>query len=311
MPRYQLTKIAEFPALGGYPESEINAQMKKERYTPTTVGIFTIYAIEAHRSGGRWQMSVVPWGAETKITGTNVVSVKINGVWEKLSGLPHWKKLTTEQAVLDALLDSYDVLFNQGTVEAMARVLGIDRIEIIGRMGAGVLVGSPAGREIPDKWLLNDFGHKSIKYFKDRNHDGRYNRGDRFINDFMHSSPLTEVWTDLGVTTQSRIRTFALSRATDKTNFNQRFDNALLGHSHGCIHLFPHDIDTMVANGYLEIGGIIKVHPYDESSKSILTVNRQRTLDFEVHFFPKDCNVFVFKTQRLPRPSSLSPMVTP
>jgi len=320
MPQYQLTKIAEFPALGGYPETEIDEEMKKDRYSPTTVGVFTIRSIVAHKSGGRWQMSVVPWGAETKIVGKNVVMVKIRGSWKKLSSLPKWKQLSSEQAVFDALLDNYDELFKEGIVKMMAKRLGIDRIEVLRRMGVGVLAGSPAGREIPDQWILNDFGHKSIKYFKDRNHDGRFNKGERLINDFMHSTPSTEVWSAFSVGTRRNLKAYSwarymIRRATGEQrevpDFNRAFDNALLGHSHGCIHLFPHDIDTMIADGYLKKKGIIEIHPYDQSSKSILIVKRYRTLEHEVHFFPKDSKVIVFKSHKLPKPLTSSTLVAP
>ena len=42
----------------------------------------------------------------------------------------------------------------------------------------------------------------------------------------------------------------------------------VLGHSHGCEHIHPKDLDEMVSKGYIRPGTIFVVHGYDERSGS-------------------------------------------
>ncbi|MEM1119166.1 MAG: hypothetical protein AAGJ18_01875 [Bacteroidota bacterium] len=302
MPKYNLTKIATYPALGGLAEADITSEMKEDGYGATCKGVYTVEKIEPHRSYGRWANSAVTWNAETKIVPKNTVMVKMGGKWRKLSKMPGWTRYRNELDVYNALLDAYDELFNTGTIGAIRKRLGESRKGILQKIKVNYLPTSPTGREIPSQWLLNDFGHKSIKYFRDKNHDGRRNNGERINAQFMHSSPHTEIWAGLGSASQTALYYDVFSAVKDpavRSNFRQRFNNAMLQHSHGCIHIFPNDIDEMVAKGYIKKSSIVEVHAYDQKSQAALTVNRARTMNFEVHFFPMDTHVVVYKTERV------------
>lgn len=296
MPTYKLTKVIAYPGVGGMPEEDIEEAEKASGYSPTRSGIFTVGTIVPHRSAGRWTNSVVPWHAETRLV-KGTVQVKINGKWRKLSGLKGWKK-KTEKETYEKLLKGYDDMFRPEINIILRHSPGLSRIEVLEKIGVGYVAGTPSGRELPDKWMLNDFGHMSIKYYRDLNHNGKRDKSEAFISDFVHSSPMTEMLDNLDE--KERLKLIEKEFLSQK-NYTDRQKHlwGILNYSHGCIHAFPNHVDEMIAAGHLAVGNIVQVHEYDVETLVTQRVNRQRTGQFEVHFFPKDFEMVVYQTSKV------------
>lgn len=243
MPRYQYTKLHEVDARGGLSQENIDKRpgFATGGYTPTRAGRFTILSIEKHVSGGRWIYSTVPWGTPMKIE-PDAVYIKQYSVWKKLSATnPDWLKLyKSERALADAIQYEYD------------------------KMKDGF--GAPK----PDTWVFNDFGHISVKYYRDKNHNGVFDRKtDELMSDFIHTTPPDEA-------------------ATAKINREKLADNINLSHSHGCIHMKPNDIDRLIRSGYVRRGITIEVHPYSAvANVPISFLSNAGSGPHELHFFPQ------------------------
>ncbi len=234
-----LLKLKEFDAHGG--PSDVKMGGDGHAQTSTTVGRFVIKSVEKHVSYGRYAIwSGIAWGTDVKIDG-GIVMVKLNGTWKKLTDVnAKWAQYKNDQkGVRDMVLQYQRTLYPN----------------------------SP----IPTKWLFNDFGHVSVKYFKDINHDRRMNGKEHIMGDFIHTTPGDEA------STVSR-KIFQLTE------------------SHGCIHVKPNDIDTMIGNGYLKKGNTIEVHPY--TRKVIDPSHRRDTanMPFEVHFYPGIYKIVIYKS---------------
>lgn len=234
-----LLKIREFDAHGG--PSNVKMGGDGHAQTATTVGRFVIKSIEKHVSYGKYAAwSGIAWGTDVKIEG-GIVKVKLNGSWKKLTDVnTQWGKHKNDQkGVTDAVLKYQRTLYPN----------------------------SP----IPTKWLFNDFGHVSVKYFKDVNNDRKMNGKEYVMGDFIHTTP-----TDEAATASRKI--FQLAE------------------SHGCIHVRPNDIDIMIGNGYLKKGNTVEVHPY---TKKVIDASHKRNnakLPFEVHFYPGLYKIAIYKS---------------
>lgn len=234
-----LVKIKEYDAHGG--PSNVKMGGDGHSQTSTTTGRFVIKSIEKHVSYGRYAMwSGIPWGTEVKISG-GIVMLKLSGQWKKLTDVnAQWGKYKNDQkGVTDAILKYQRDLYPN----------------------------SP----IPSKWLFNDFGHISVKYFKDMNNDRKMNGKEYIMGDFIHTTPPDEAATAAG-------RIFQLAE------------------SHGCIHVRPNDIDTMIGNGYLKKGNTVEVHPYTKKAIEASPKRNAGGTQFEVHFYPGLYKIAVYKT---------------
>lgn len=246
MPKYQYTKIFEVDARGGLSQDAIDKipRLAKEGHTPTRSGRFTILTIEKHVSGGRWLFSTIPWGTPMRVD-PDAIYIRLNNKWRKLSSTdPRWladykNSTNPEQDLKKMLLDYYKPM------------------------------GAQYGKAIPDSWVFNDFGHVSIKYFRDANRNGIFDRGkESIISDFIHTTPPDEAQTAFN-------------------NRNNRPDNIALSYSHGCIHVKPNDIDHLISNGYVRKGIIIEIHPYAAALHAPVSyMSNDGTQPHELHFFP-------------------------
>lgn len=124
--------------------------------------------------------------------------------------------------------------------------------------------------DVPKTWIFNDFGHIAIKYFVDSNHNYKKDGKESIISDFIHSTQ------------------------PDELNDASGAKRTPLSNSHGCVHVYPKDIDAMIAAHYLKKGNIFEVHDYYESVPITLKRKRHKYLPNEIHFFPKDNKLVVY-----------------
>jgi hypothetical protein len=259
-----LTFVKDYDARGG----PANKKMGYDGYekTPTTTGRFVIGAIEKHISKDKYAFwSSIPWGSGLKYI-NNVVYVNTynRGHWTKLSTYqPRWLKAhKTELGIIAAIKQEWDKIrtgkFN----------------------GSEILYYKAA---LPDTWMFNEFGHISVKYFKDVNHDGVQNVRDKrenLLGDFIHTTPGNEALAYYNSRVESPLPQFRVN----------------LHESHGCIHVRPTDIDVMIGTGYLKRGQSVVVHAYNDNRVyTTLKADRYTRPGFEVHFFPEICKLVVYK----------------
>ncbi len=124
-------------------------------------------------------------------------------------------------------------------------------------------------KKVPDKWVFNDFGHKTCYFFKDKNKNRRLDKkaGEKISGEFIHTTPKTEAATARGET-------------------------VILTESHGCVHVKPADIDEMTKKRYIATGVPLIIHTYDK-----LAPTGPKTVGsgpFEVHFFPGATKLVVY-----------------
>ncbi len=93
--------------------------------------------------------------------------------------------------------------------------------------------------EVPRRWVFNAFGKVAIRYFKDKNNDGKLDAGETLEGEMFHSTAENEAET-----------------AQNKPNFMFR--------SHGCIHLKPIQRDNLIKTGVFARGRSLIIHTYDE-----------------------------------------------
>ncbi len=125
----------------------------------------------------------------------------------------------------------------------------------------------------PDKWVFNDFGHIAVKYFKDLNNNGRMDGREAIMGDFIHTTPGDEYLTSINQT-------------------------PVLHGSHGCIHVKPKDIDTLIYLGYVKRGNIIEVHDYTEQYIPSVLMRQHARPGYEVHFFPGIEKIVIYKVEK-------------
>jgi hypothetical protein len=256
-----LIKIREFDAHGG-PSQKIQGVNDKYAATPTTPGRYVIKTIEKHISTSRYSAySGLPWGAGLKIINKVVyVDRDNNGRWLKLTSvLPVWKSLKSEDAVTADILDYWRRLTYAHSASGDVWLYGSSQ---------------------PDRWLFSDFGHISIKYFADRNHNGIMDKGETVMGDFIHTTPNDE----------------AVTYYNKNAHGNATRYQVNLAESHGCIHVKPADVDVMIGSNYLKKGQGIVVHKYDDKiMPSSLKPDQYTRPGFEVHFFPGLFKIAVYK----------------
>lgn len=249
MSNYKLLKLKTYSVHAGPSQDFINMHpaLVKERVTPTREGRYVVYSIDKHVSSQRWLLSTIAWGTPMKFE-KGVVYIQKQSKWVKLSSTnSQWISGSTERDLHDWLLDQYKSYNNRGTPLYQGAT--------------------------PDKWVFNDFGHVSVKYFKDLNSNYQLDKKESLMSDFIHTTPNDEA----------------------QTNYNKKFPATAkpieLVSSHGCVHVKPDDIDEMIANKYIEKGTSFVVHPYSPSLtiQNVIQVNDKRkppVKAYEVHFFP-------------------------
>jgi hypothetical protein len=126
--------------------------------------------------------------------------------------------------------------------------------------------------EVPKRWLFNDFGHMTCKYFRDSNKNRKMDteKGETIHGEFLHTTPTDEADSALGRAVQ-------------------------LVESHGCIHIKPNDIDEMYKKQYLKKGNLVVVHRYDESLPA-MSSNPKGAAPFEIHFYPGKKKILILGT---------------
>lgn len=249
MPTFQFTRLLEVDARGGLSKETIarNPDKAASQHTPTRAGRFTILTVEKHTSGGRWLFSTIPWGTPMKMA-SDAVYINKNGTWKKLSELnPQWLET---------------IKFNYPKKEWELQLKKVIQ-RYYDRMA------SSYGAAQPTSWVFNDFGHISVKYFRDNNNDGIYQKNkDELMSDFIHTTPPDEAATALG------------NRQRSPVNIN-------LAYSHGCIHVKPNDIDRLISMGYVRKGIIIEIHPYAAVVNAPISfMSNTGKPPHELHFFP-------------------------
>ncbi len=251
MASYKLFKLKTYPAHAGPSLDFINqhSELIKERVTPTREGRYIVYSIGKHVSSQRWLFSSIAWGTPMKFE-KEVVYVQKNGKWVKLSATnSQWLSGgNSEKDLHDYLIKLY-VSYKQNNVRLYSNGM-------------------------PGTWVFNDFGHVSVKYFKDTNDNFKLDKNESLMSDFIHTTPVTEA-----------VSSF------NKQNIRSAQPVQLVS-SHGCIHVRPDDIDEMIRNKYIEKGSAFVVHPYhpNQVSENVIVVNNNKRFPvtaFEVHFFPR------------------------
>ena len=231
MKTFRYSKFKTFQGRGG-PTVEV----PKEQKTRTRSGRYVVGVIAKHRSSSRWAWSTVLWGTPVREE-KGVVQIQENGRWINLSSKPGFKGVK-ESDILNSIIEYY---------QSFKADLG------------PALTPAEKAQRIPKTWIFNDFGHLSIKYFRDTNRNYRRDKGESFISDFIHTVPKEEYFNSFGKTLP-------------------------LEDSHGCIHVHPNDIDTIIA--YIKIGSVIQIHPYTETTVPAGFDSKEGRPPYELHFFP-------------------------
>jgi hypothetical protein len=133
-----------------------------------------------------------------------------------------------------------DVLYDSGQVgfrrwQSVLRKTGWTRQNVIDRYKE--LYGGP--ERVPSAWVFNDFGPLAVRYFKDKNRDGKLSDGEWPSGEMFHTTPDNEAEA-------------AGRRAVS------------LVESHGCIHLKPADRDRLIRAGVFRAGTPLVIHKYSE-----------------------------------------------
>lgn len=91
-------------------------------------------------------------------------------------------------------------------------------------------------RKLPPIWLLNDFGPLAVRFFVDKNNNGRFDDGAEEASGAMfHTTPENELQ-----------------------------PGSALEVSHGCIHMNPKDRDALIGMKVLRAGTVLHIHGYNE-----------------------------------------------
>ncbi|PZP52275.1 MAG: hypothetical protein DI598_01110 [Pseudopedobacter saltans] len=216
---------------------------------PTDRGRYLIGKIEKHVSPQKYFYSSIPWGSPLILI-NGILNVKIHGKWIPITTVnSEWKKLSNSDAIK---------LVKEANESFRTDNLNIDF------------------RYVPDKWIFNDFGHISVKYFKDSNGNGHQDKNEIEKSDFIHTTP------------QDEIETYRAKRNKNVPQIN-------LSQSHGCIHVKPNDIDAMIAKGYLAKGNVVQVHGYNEKKIPQFINIKKRISLYEAHFFPGLLKMVIYK----------------
>jgi hypothetical protein len=196
---------------------------------PTDVGEYRVSHCGRHSSPSYPDWSRVRWGSAIKESSGQVM-VMHEGKWQTLKQIG--TQVTREQLVKRNL-------------------------ELYGK------------NELPSAWLFNDFGHMTCYFYRDTNHNSRFDKDSEKLHlEYFHTTPDDE----------------ASSAAGDPVKLQE---------SHGCIHVKPKDIDAMINAGYFKAGNLVKVHGYKEMVPAAWPVDATVAAPFEVHFFPGERTIVI------------------
>ena len=191
------TPALEIEAWGG-PQTEVSRGPGEPFGAgPTDPGQYVIWTVAPYVTR-TWPWSRIRWGARLK--------------------------LATDD--LDDLLYQADA----GKWRSVKKLTGLKRATIAHRYYE--LYGE---WRVPETWVFNDFGPTAIRYFKDRNHDGRLDDGETLSGEMFHTTP-----------------------------DNEASSSASMYESHGCIHLRPAQRDRMIGAGGFRRGMPLVIHTYTE-----------------------------------------------
>jgi len=167
---------------------------------------------------------------------------------------PDWSTIPWGAALKDE--DGTLYVHHQGRWQRVFDVVGKTRDDVLDYYLA--LYGV---RAVPTRWVFNDFGHVTCYFFKDTNNNKRFDEDRETLHaEFFHTTPIDEALT-------------ALSKTVD------------LQGSHGCVHLKPVDISSMIRRGFMRPGNLVVVHPYFDR-KVIFPRRGAARGPYELHFFP-------------------------
>jgi hypothetical protein len=201
---------------------------------PTTAGVFTFDRSVAYHTK-TWSWSKIPWGTRIRVSRTN------SGSFEYLSHLGKWRPST--------IMVDVRVTLPNGKKRTKKRLLNVnDVIRAYKRLrGAD---------EFPDRWVFNDFGPTAIRYYRDKNRNGKRNADEPLSGEMIHTTDKNEAESDL------------FKETLDDEGLSDRFDGQFaavhLSLSHGCIHIRPADRDRFTKIGAFRKGMRFVVHPYGE-----------------------------------------------
>lgn len=270
---YLYTRLATYAGFGG-PATTTNANSKHPA-TATRAGRFTINFIGPHTTAqtgpDAYIWSAVPWGTPLRLDRKLGIQIRLPGKeWQRLTSLPAWRSRDGDQAAV--------------TQQVITRYLQLWRSVLPAIQQAHLVKSAQLYQEIPAKWVFNDFGHLSVKYYRDANHNGRQDHtpAEGTLSDFIHTTPDHELVNWLNEASSAGL-------------------TMPLGESHGCVHTLPAEVDEMVQSGYLRVGGTFVVHRYDERSQgSFEEVTTQiRTTHYELHFFPGEKKLVAYMMTKL------------
>lgn len=271
---YLYTRVATYQGFGGPVKTDNSDPLHSA--TPTRPGRFTINFIGPHvtaKTGlGAYIWSAVPWGTPLRLTKEQIVEVKLAGRdWQRLTSVPAWHHLEGKQAAVVEQIKARNAILWGTPFAVLKKVNNMRPMSLY--------------KPIPDEWVFSDFGHVTIKYYLDANHNGRQDRrnaAENTYSDFIHTTPDNEL----------------IERLNTKADASLYLP---LGPSHGCIHALPDEVDDMISARYLTIGGTFVVHSYTDrvigSFQEVTTIPRlQKT---EVHFYPGQHQLVVFMVTTL------------
>jgi hypothetical protein len=202
-------------------------------YGPTDAGTYVFHGCGPHSSPTYKKWSTIPWGSKLKFLNGEIL-VKYKGKWIRPQDINRFGPTTQE-------------ILNQHYKPPALGGLGLT--------------------DFPSKWVYNDFGHTTCKFFRDVNKNRKLDKGEHIHSEYVHTTPDNEAQ-------------FAKGEKVE------------LYESHGCIHVKPADIDDMIHKGYMRKGNSAKVHKYNEKPVS-LAVSSSGKPPFEVHFYPGAQKIYI------------------
>ena len=199
---------------GELPKPGVSYAVMKPR--PTTPGRYVIYSYEPYRTN-TWPLSKLAWGTRLKIDGEGDI------IYETGLGKRPWKKLRELLAPTASTRD-----FNAALADMYQRLYG-----------PSSRLHDFDGDGIPDRWVFNDFGPTSVRYFVDKNRNKKLDAGEALSGEMIHTTPDNEAQAAKG-------------------------ESVALVPSHGCIHVNPVDRDKLYTAGAFAKGNDLIIHEYKE-----------------------------------------------
>ncbi len=233
-------------AMGGEPISRLDPN--NNMIDPTPTGEYTVEMLTPHLSPGKYLHSMIRWGEETQIV-NNIFQVKRNNRW--IPGIKIHPDLTA-----DYVQNAYDDLYRDAKIPRNSR-------------------------EIPKRWILNDFGPIAAYLFKDEDGDSVRDKNEKREQEMLHTTPIDELRKAHGL-------------------------DVTLGYSHGCIHVEPSAMIELISgkairtadqktptSAILKPGVTVQTHSYDEMIPSY-TLQKTAKPPFSIHFFPQADTILVY-----------------